>query len=609
MFLDMLTADAASKHGHEFSDPQPARRMVPRRSPFRVLPYAARQRLPTRSKSVRIAMGDLKEEPEETEDTEKDIVSTELPEMKIPGSYNDEPHSPDLPAFALPDIVQTLTPIDSTPTPTPVPEPLLVPRAPSPPLKRTHRSRTQYRLAHPPPSTRPLRRQGILRPKVLLQFQQLSLSGFHKPIYEVVPMSRFDTGTKMGQKLRRLEKGKHSLTAEDLVVMRVADYSTADTVSDHIEDSDCRDVLGVISSIPSQDKTRPGAVQILLENSLWEATPGKDGIFDLILQGEKPQFARWYIPKSRRRTSRAEGTEGAVEERKFYFTAILPNCKKHPTIASMSEGHLDIYDSYTVTSDMPSDVPWLPVASPPEEVPPIELEGDKKKAPETVPTDDLLRKLIIVSSSWVAFCESWSPHFKYTASRGPSRDPSPSCRPSMSIRPLGQTGRSASMPISPSGFGLSPEVVHDRAQSVPLDKAGSTAQSSRTHTPLSSLTPSQRASPPPSLTPPSLGLEVRPELLKRSTFAGFSLRRTNSTGKRKASLGFRSHSIQTDIGPQVQPLQPTPAADTPLPTDAEGNPPHKTYRSCRFRVGGSNFTISAAICAGKARMSNSIPST
>jgi hypothetical protein len=570
----MLTADAASKHGHEFSDPQSARRPVPRRSPFRVLPYAARQRLPLRSKSVRVAMGELKEEPEEAEGSEKDATLNEPPELKMPGSYHDEPPSPDSPIFPILGITEPTTPCDPLPTPANEESATSRPATP-PPSKRTHRPRTQYRLAHPPPSKLPLRRQGILRPRVLLQFQQQSLSGFHRPMFEVVPLSRFDTATKMGQKLRRLEKGKHNLTAEDLVVMKVEDYSTADSFSDHVEDSDSRDVLGVISSLQKQDQTRPGSVQILLENSLWEGTPGKDGIFDLILHGENPQFARWYIPKSKRRPTQVDGLDCPAEERKFYFTAILPNSKKHPTIASMSEGHLDIYDNYTVTSDMPSDVPWLPATSPAhDDESCVDVNGLKEtpKAPEAIPTDDLLRKLIIVSSSWVVFCESWSPHFRYA----PSRDPSPTYRPSM--RPPGLNCRSSSLPIPSSGFDHSrSESPSDRAQSVPNDNATGIARSTHS-TPLNSLPSSQRPSPPPTPSEP----EIRPILLKRSTFSGFSLRRASSTGRRKGSFNPRSPSLQLTpalASPHsaVAVEQSTSAEEIPLspqvePTDAISDP-------------------------------------
>lgn len=432
----MLTGDAASRHGHEFSPQQsPAttpsptptqqRRLPLTRSPLSFLP-SQRQRsphgpsplgpgkrpfVPRRSQSVRVTMAELREEPDEESEEESDFLQS----VRMPGAYHGSVlgyrNSPPLVAADSPLVVET----DNTPeaieveepeasivTPTYTPTPIVT-EEPDPLVsKRVRRPRTTYRFAHPPPPTRPLGKKGILRPKVLLQLQERADSGFHRPIYEVVPASRYAPITKVGQKLQRLHKGKDGLAADDLVVVQAEDYKTSDSQSEEVEISDSRDVLGMISGIPGETES----ALLSLENSVWKATAGVNGSYTLVQLGEHSQTARWYIPKSKRTKSfTGDGLPSAIEDdRKFYFTSISPDTTKHPTIASMTSSKLDVYDEYS-TSSTPGEV---------------------------ITTDDLLRKLITVSGAWVFFREGWSSSYK--------SNPAP--------KPV--HGRTVSMPLDPT---------------------------------------------------------------------------------------------------------------------------------------------------------------
>lgn len=358
---------------------------------------------------------------------------------------------------ALPSTVHTESPSPetertgaSTPTrsPTPVlafdPEPVAeqVEDHEPPPTKRVQRPKTCMRFAHPPPPTRPLGKKGIIRPRVLLQLQQRSGSGFHKPIYDVLPASRFAPVTKIGQKLQCLRKDRDGLAADDLVVLKAEDYKTSDTHSEDIDISDARDVLGIISSIPGD----PDSAMISLENGTWKATSGLKGFYTFVLQGEHPQTARWYIPIAKRKSVPAEKQEA----RKFYFANMDPNTKKHPAIASMTASNMEIYDEYVKTSE-------------PEEI---------------IATDGVLRKLIIVSGSWLFFREGWSSNYKFDACLRPPQH------------------RAASMPVETmrrqSAFGVSP--ARSPARPVidenPADSVGGGNRRFRLTPPIPSASPS-----------------------------------------------------------------------------------------------------------------------
>lgn len=251
--------------------------------------------------------------------------------------------------------------------------------------KRARGPKTTLRFAHPAPPTRPLAKHGLLRPKILLQLQQRRESGFHRPLYDVLPANRFAPRTKIAQKLHRLQRRKDGREADDLVVINAEDYSVSDTNSEEIEIADSRALVGVIS--PTFSATVATTVaEFTLENTIWCIKAGLNGAsYTLESQCDTPQIARWYIPKRKRNSVIVGGSAApaAQEGRKFYFTTILPDSKQHPIIASMTEVSLEVNDSYTVTS-----------------------------REEEIVTDESTRKLIIISAAWVFFMEGWSNNYR-----------------------------------------------------------------------------------------------------------------------------------------------------------------------------------------------------
>jgi hypothetical protein len=106
--------------------------------------------------------------------------------------------------------------------------------------------------------------------------------------------------------------------------------------------------------------------------------------------------------------------EGAKSElRRFNFSTISANTRRHPIIANLSKSALDIYDSYK----MPDLSTATPTATPKQHATTLEdgLDSDDNtfSKQEVRRTDDFIRSIITMTSIYVAFKEGWSPHFKY----------------------------------------------------------------------------------------------------------------------------------------------------------------------------------------------------
>lgn len=329
-------------------------------------------------------MAELLEEPEEQEKVEElDLRDTDaiIRSFTIPGAFHgafggSEGDSTDSTSSSVEPILEQhheaehITPTVPVPSSSTTSDTSGLP--PQQSLQRQRRSKSSYRFAHPPRTIR--QKKGILRPRVLLQLQEKSNSGFHKPVVEVVPGSRYSAKTRIGQKLQRFHRSKDGANADDLVVIRSERSSDV-----HSEEPDVSEVLGMIQ--PGEDG--PSA-WITLDNSVWKASLDERGSYSLEYANDPTQKVKWYIPKSKRSGTVEAGSSG---EREFSFTTLLPDSKKHPVVANMSESGMQIYDHFSS---------------------PISPD-------ETITTDDALRRLIIVSGAWVFFCEGWSTHYDFNS--------------------------------------------------------------------------------------------------------------------------------------------------------------------------------------------------
>ena len=279
--------------------------------------------------------------------------------------------------------------------------------------------RTSFQIAHPPPVIRHKQRLKI-RPRLLLQLQQLSASSRPTPALDVLPSVLF--APRLAQKFNRMRKGKEGLGANDLVVVSSEAYDSSPATSEKHDESeeeswDHREVVATIRELKKEEGGARGKVEISLNHgSIWEATPLLNGGYEFVAKEGSQNIARW-VPRrsSKRRRSHTmqSGTTlpSGEDQKKFNFSIVNPNTRRHPIIASITRTTIDILDRYA----SPSPEFLSPLRSP------SSIQSSQNGYFENVEvqpntmteTDEQLRILIVVTGIWVVFRENWSQNFHY----------------------------------------------------------------------------------------------------------------------------------------------------------------------------------------------------
>lgn len=286
--------------------------------------------------------------------------------------------------------------------------------------KSSTSTKTSFGIAHPPPAIKHRQRFNI-RPKVLLQLQQISDATRPVPILDVLPSVVF--APKLARKFPSVFKGKDGLGADDLVVVTSQSYDSPSALSgkfENVSEDDSWATREIVASI-CQPKKREAGVDSITEiclnhGPLWEASSLPSGAYEFVSVDENGYrtVARWVPrpPISRRRSYNGPGNQDSshAEERRFTFSIINPNSRRHPVIATLNRSSIDVSDRYSI----PSTTPPTPGKQAPA------LEGrhahfDERDFPQptVMETDEQLRSLILVTGIFVAFREGYSPNFHY----------------------------------------------------------------------------------------------------------------------------------------------------------------------------------------------------
>jgi hypothetical protein len=268
--------------------------------------------------------------------------------------------------------------------------------------KRSNKPKTTYTICHPPPASS-ARQKMHRRPRSLLQLHKVVPNSRPLPAYEIIPSANFSV--RLTRATTKVFRAKHSLCPNDLVVLRAEDYYTEEPE----EDQEARDVVALICKGRKEDGSAAGKAKICMaDGGEWEAYPSVNGGYEFFTTDEHGLglTVRW-VPKK----SKKEGTKS--ESRRFNFSTISANTRRHPIIANLSKSALDIYDSYK----MPDLSTATPTATPKQQATILEdgLDSDDNTSSkqEVRRTDDFTRSIITMTSVYVAFKEGWSPHFKY----------------------------------------------------------------------------------------------------------------------------------------------------------------------------------------------------
>ena len=346
-----------------------------------------------------------------------------LPFLGTLYNYSKQSSGPDTPAGSLSAVA--MSPVTSTmavgESSTAAPTALAAltkPRANrSSTAKKSARPKTLYQFAHPASHARHKRLR--LRPKLLLQVQQVSRTPRPLPIIDVLPPSMYLP--PLARKFPGLFRRKNSLCPYDVIIVMSELYEHTragipeNQASSEEDDEDHREVVATVCQMLQEDARSKGKAEICLNfGPVWEATPLSTGSYEFVAHTDDGvRVMRWALRGAKtRRGAVPQGTQVREDPKRFTFSVIDPNTRRHPVIASMTKNQLEVHDVYSPAVARSTTGPTTPSSG-------MSVVSDMSdtEAPidtnDVVTLDDELRTLIIVTGIWVAFREGWSHNFDY----------------------------------------------------------------------------------------------------------------------------------------------------------------------------------------------------
>ncbi|KAJ5107981.1 hypothetical protein N7456_004656 [Penicillium angulare] len=283
-------------------------------------------------------------------------------------------------------------------------------------VRKATRKKTSYQIAYPASHARHKRLK--IRPKLLLQLQQISNTPRPIPVLDVLPSTLYRP--RLARKFPAMFRGKNGLGPNDLIIVMSELYELAAQKSTHAEtdDHDHRELIATICQILQDDALQKGKAEICLNfGPIWEATPLSTGSYEFVARTETgTQVMRWALRAGRnRRYSAQSSSEPREDTKRFTFSVIDPTTRQHPVIASMTRNQLEVFDHYSALVRSGTG-PTTPSSNMSVISDLSENEGAQDATnpnASIIKIDDELRTLIIVTSIWVAFREGWSHNFTY----------------------------------------------------------------------------------------------------------------------------------------------------------------------------------------------------
>lgn len=306
---------------------------------------------------------------------------------------------------------------------------------PGRPRRRTsyRHTNTSYYLAHPAPTLTQKQRLLHIRPKLLLQLQRLSVDSRPMPTIDVISSTTFVP--RLAKKFPTMYRGTKELGINDVIIARSDDYDALEereleaVMEDTTPD---KEILAVICQAPKDD---PWTTEICLDDgSRWNAGPVAKGVLEMVktdpITGEKT-IARW-VPRGTSRRNSLQTPRGAAEslsDQRYQFSFIDPNTRRHPILATLTQGTLKTSDTYSPISNPEEDHDCISSARTSTDGDHLDDETNTVRRIFTVKEEQ--RLLIEVSAIWVALRQGWCPSFRYqdaspTASSKSSTPPSSS---------------------------------------------------------------------------------------------------------------------------------------------------------------------------------------
>lgn len=309
------------------------------------------------------------------------------------------------------------------------------------PRRRSNRQRTSYLLAQAPPSLNQKQRLLHIRPKLLLQLQQVPINQRPRPTIDVYPTSGIVNtaiAAHLCKRFPRLSRIKSEKSIQDVVLLKSQDYATSDVESDSDGDEESikdRDIIAILSPLAGQDK----AEIALPDGTIWVAAPAMKNNrlsyeFTTVDAHGKTTVARWVrrqiattsepvrnSPTPSPSTPSSPISPSYVPyypfppaspppDYKFTFSIIDPSCRQHPVMATLLPSSLEVQDTYTTVSQSSSRYPPTSQQVSSSDFSEARQEAMPEKATRSV--EEWQKSFIQISALWVALRHGWVPHFK-----------------------------------------------------------------------------------------------------------------------------------------------------------------------------------------------------
>lgn len=323
--------------------------------------------------------------------------------------------------------------------------------------KPSPRTRTTFKFAHPPPTAKSRQRLKI-RPRLLLQLHLLSDQSRAFPTLDVLASTIF--ASRLASKCPKLFKGKDGLGPNDLIVMSSGSYDeqpVADDKSSNSEDEHWvdREVIATICQLRKQGAGAVGKAEICTNSGQsWEGTPLLNGSYEFTSTNADGTVTRvrWVLRSRQRQraSSMTEAESHQPEDKRFTFSIIKPDTRRHPVIASMTKTGIEIMDQYPSELRTSSPVVLSPPSPSGQKQSYFDTMDNQLPDQTLVNTDEHLRSLIVLTGLWVLFREGWSRNFSYEDAMSQS---SPQLTPTSTSRSR-IPSRTNTMPAGSSGSPL-----------------------------------------------------------------------------------------------------------------------------------------------------------
>jgi hypothetical protein len=272
--------------------------------------------------------------------------------------------------------------------------------------KAARRAMTSYQLAQPPPTGKS---KFKLR-RVVLQLRQISVSRSPAPAMEALPITPMGLPSILAKLLPQRLTPRSGPYFEDLALFKCQPYNTLiskDDISD--DDWSQREIAAAIYQIDVDEPGAPKKAEICLsEGSTWMATSIASGGYEFLSTDRHgiQTKARWVPRHAKSHRQKDVGTQGDdPEKRKFKFSLLNHNSRRHPVIGYIDRQTIDVFDHFVIPADF-THSSGPATSSLPSSV-------DESASKHMIGTDDRLRGLILITGTWVAYAEGWIEAFKH----------------------------------------------------------------------------------------------------------------------------------------------------------------------------------------------------